>query len=88
MSRPDARLIVFDEDGQTVAEIAMIVRPVVADDSAAVVLAVELQQGGVIVEPEWVGKEITLELSPSAVTRDRLTSEIISLAHRFGVTVG
>jgi len=88
MSRPDARLVVFDEWGQTVAEIGMIVRPCVADDTEAVVLAVELAQGGVIVEPEWVGKEIVLELSPSAVTRDRLTAEIIEVARRFEVPVG
>ncbi len=88
MSRPDARLVVFGEGGETIAEIPMIVRPVVADDEGAVVLAVELQRGGVIVEPEWVGNEITLEISPSAVTRDRLTAEIIAVAHRFEVPVG
>jgi len=88
MSRPDARLVVFGADGETVAEVSMIVRPVVADDEGAVVLAVELQQGGVMVEPEWVGKEITLEISPSAVTRDRLTAEIIAVAQRFEVPVG
>lgn len=88
MSRPDAQLIVFGEEGDTIAYVPMTVRPIVADDSDVVVLAVELQQGGVIVEPSWVGKEITLEISPSAVTRDRLTAEIIELAHRFGVPVG
>lgn len=88
MSRPDALLVVFGGDGETIAEVPMNVRPIVADDERAVVLAVELQQSGVIVEPEWVGKEITLEISPSAVTRDRLTAEIIEVARRFEVPVG
>lgn len=90
VERPDARLIVFDKDGQTVADIPMVVRPIVSDDERAVVLSIEMPQpqGGVIVEPDWVGKEITLEVSPAAVTRDRLTAEIIEAARRFEVSVG
>ncbi len=88
MSRPDALLVVFDENGATVSEVPMSIRPIVADDGAAVVLAVEEKQGGVVVKPEWVGMEITLEVSAQAVTRDRLTAEIIETARQFEVPVG
>lgn len=88
MGKSDARFIVFDEDGSTVAEIPMNVRAVLSDEGDAVAISVELQQGGVIVQPEWVGMEVTLELSPKAVTQDRMTTEILAVARQYEVPVG
>lgn len=88
-SRPDALLTVYDpETGKTVDSVALIVRPIVSDDMTVAVFALELSWGGVEVMSEWVGKEITLEVSPSAVTRDRMTAEILEVAHRNQVPVG
>lgn len=89
MNRPDALLVIYDQEtGDVVNTVVLTMRPILADTEDAVVLALELPFGGVTVQPEWVGKEIVLEVSPSAATQDRMTAEIVQAARRFEVPVG
>jgi len=86
----DARLIVWNEDtGRSVAEVDLYARPVVGDDVDRVVLALESAvYRSVHILPEWAGLELSIEVSPSAVTGEQIMQDIAAVATRMKVPVG
>lgn len=86
----DARLIVWDADtGRSVTEIDLYARPVVGDAVDRVVIGLETPHlGSVTILPEWAGMEMSIEVSPSAVTTERIMQDIAAVATLMKVPVG
>lgn len=86
-----ARLVVWNPaTGDEVASVELRVKPVISGDDADAQIFVGLDpvEGAPFIPERWVGMDYTIEVSPKAVTSDRLTAEIVDLARRMGVQVG
>lgn len=91
MTLTDARLVVWNPStGNEVGSIELRVKPVISGDEphTQVLVGLDPVEGSPFIREEWLGMDYTIEVSPKAVTSDRLTSEIVDLARRMGVQVG
>jgi len=87
----DARLVVWNPaTGNEVGSIDLRVKPVISGDDqhAQILVGLDPVEGAPFIPERWVGMDYTIEVSPKAVTSDRLTAEIVDLARRMGVQVG
>ena len=85
----DARLVVWNPtNGREVASVELRVKPVVVEESERVLLSLDPVEGSPYIPERWVGMDFAIEVSPKAVTTDRLTNAIVDLARQMGVQVG
>jgi len=85
----DARLVIWDRSsGEEVDSVELRVKPVISGDDDRVFLALDPTEGSSSIPERWAGMAFSVEVSPRAVTSDRLTSEIVDLARRMGAQVG
>lgn len=87
-----ARLVVWEPTtGEVIEGIDLPIQAIVEAEGGAegVVLAIDRDEYGqdLTIRPEWVGKNIYMIVSPSFVTSDRMTAEIVSVAKDMGVPV-
>ncbi len=90
MSSPASLLIWHPKSGQVIADVECGVTAVVSDDDQQVVYELVPQDGGLdfTIPSEWAGMNLTVEVSPRAVTSDPLTRAVADVAKRMGVPVG
>jgi len=81
-----ARIIVYDPaTGEELGSEDMFARPILGDDGGKIMLALERDR---LDDFEWGGVKFAIEVSPSAVRADPLTTEIVRLASELKVPVG